>query len=166
VELDKLINSFVEMKMSNILLGKKYVAHNVFYENEVNLEVILPESFDNENDAEKYANLPWGLYLLPTGKIGRSHLVLMLADRSFVVPRDNFKIYIDENFYNRRKLDPKDPDDYATIMGALDDPNSPYVITKDDLTLVDWDIEKLAEVVGCPMKFDSLAWGVEEVSDD
>jgi len=80
----------------------------------------------------------------------------MLGDRSFssVLDRRSFRIYTEgEKYYNRRPLDPKDPDDYATIMSSCGDPDSPYFVTKDDFELVDWDVEKLAEVVGCPIRF-------------
>ncbi|MGL5061702.1 MAG: hypothetical protein ACRC62_17170 [Microcoleus sp.] len=144
-------------------MPKKYIPVEVYYEKAVTLEVQVPIEFDDFDTAKNFAYSGSSLYLLPKDDSGNVNLVLKRKEKGWVILRENVEIYVEEGFYKRRPLDPKDPVDHKMIMDVLDDPNSPYMITEDDLTLVNWSFDQLADIVGAPTKFSSLAWEVIEV---
>jgi hypothetical protein len=141
----------------------KYAALTDWGEDHIYLDVIGP-NFRTHEKAEAFArDAELSLYLHQCNE--EITLTLVDADgKSINLARSQVRIRYNAKAASRISLDPRQPEQIRVILDSLDDLNSPYHISEDDLIPVDWSFEQLAGALSAfPRRFGLMAYGVENL---
>jgi hypothetical protein len=119
--------------------------------------------FSSEEEAEKFGNSNLSLQL----KIVDTEYLLLLSQKTKhgetvgAISCQDVKIQEDQR-PPVRPLNPSNPIDLQIIFDSIDDESSPYHITDQDLTDVDWTYEELSKRIPMPCRFSCLSYGAIE----
>ncbi len=139
-------------------MKQEYSAVTCWHEGSIHLDVSVP-GFKSYEEAEKFAMQDLDLVL----HIIEDEVVLSLITQveEIKLERSQVLIRYDKRAQERKPLDPREPEQFKTILEALKTPDSIYHISDEDLEVQDWSFDNLVKILKPPIRFSSLAYGVD-----